>query len=107
MKIIAFIFASVVILGNVMAPHTSKSSKKVEKYTCVFDADNPFPDATTGISEIGVKVTGKGNTFVSVEYYSDDYNNYLGQYGEGNGDFVPLTKEEACQFAFDHYGDRQ
>jgi len=108
MKIIfAFIFASVVMLGNTMPPNAYKAQKKVDKYTCIFDANNPFPDGTTGISEIGVKVTGKGNTFVTVEYYSDDYTDYLGQFEEGNGDFVPSTMEEACQFAFDHYGDRQ
>lgn len=108
MKIVmAFTLASSILLGTVMAPTTSGEIKKTEKYTCVFDDSNPFPDGTDGVAELSVKRTGKGNTFVSVEYYSENYQDYLGIYQEGNGNFVPSTKEEACQFAFDHFGDRE
>jgi len=99
--------AGFMLLGSLSRSVNSVAANKVTKYTCIFDESNPFPDGSTGIAEVGVKVTGNGSTFVNVDYYSDNYQNYLGQYQEGNGAFVPSTKDEACQFALDHYTDRQ
>jgi len=104
---IAITLVATIALGANYTLVNSNTAKKVTKYTCEFDAGNPYPDGTTGVAETGVKITGNGSTFVSVEYYSDDYQDYLGQYQEGNGDFVPSTKEEACNFALDHFNDRQ
>lgn len=104
---LALTFAGFMLLGSVMHTTHSVAVKKVTKYTCTFDESNPFPDGKTGIAEVEVKVTGNGNSFVNVDYYSDNYEDYLGQYQEGNGAFVPSTKDEASQFALDHYSDRQ
>ncbi len=96
-----------VLFGPVAAIAAKTKPQSAQKYTCVFDATAPFPDGTTGVAEIAVKITGKNNTVVAVNYYTADYVTYLGMYQEINGSVVPMTQDEACQFAFEHYSDRQ
>ena len=88
-------------------PATLKVLNKTQKYTCVFTADNPYPDGTTGIAYIGVKIIGNGETDVTVSYFSDNNQTYLGQYQELNGDVVPSNTDEACNFALNHFNDKQ
>lgn len=113
MKIIVTAFLSGILFFTATAgsaTHALENLEKtiagVQKYTCFFDQSNPYPDGTTGIAYTSVKITGKGETVVTVSYFSDNNKNYLGQYEEINGDVVPSNPNEACQFAFDHFNDR-
>ncbi len=107
MKVLFTVIAAGLILAGAVVsfaqPEAAESLSK-EKYTCVFDEGNPFPDGTTGIAEVSVKVTGNGSSFVSVEYFSDNYEEYLGQYQESDG-AAPSTKDAACTFAAEHFDD--
>ena len=111
MKIILTTIFSLLLLSvttvNGNSPVIKETAfKQAQKYTCVFNQSNPYPDGTTGIAYIGVKITGKGTTVVTVSYFSDNGQSYLGQYEEINGNFVPSNADEACQFALDHFGQR-
>ena len=107
MKLSFSLIAAGLILAGVLVSFAQPEAAEVlpkDKYTCVFDDSNPFPDGTTGIAEVSVKVTGNGSSFVSVEYFSDNYEEYLGQYQESDG-AAPMDKEAACTFAAEHFDD--
>lgn len=106
--VVTIVVLSVLLWGTAPTGAAATTTHGVQKYTCVFDgAPETFPDGTTGLAEVGVKITGSGTTVVQVDYFSDGYMDYLGAYQEVNGEVVPRTADEACDFAFDHYDDRQ
>lgn len=104
MKImITTLLASFLMAGTIVTTAPSEATAGVEKYTCDFSVDG----GTIVVAEVGVKITGNGNTVVTVDYFSEDYAEYLGKYQERNGEVVPSTADEACQFAEDHFEDRE
>ena len=59
------------------------------------------------MAEVSVKIKGNGDTVVNVDYFTDGYAEYLGKYEERNGEVVPSGRNQACDFAENHFGDRQ
>lgn len=103
MKIlITTMFAGLLMIGTIISTTPSQATAGVDKYTCEFSVDEEVI-----VAEVSVKIKGNGDTVVNVDYFTDGYAEYLGKYEERNGEVVPSNTSEACEFAENHFGDRQ
>lgn len=81
----------------------SISAAGATKFT--FD-DVTFSDGTTGVIEASSKVNQK-NTATTCNYYTDDYDEYLGYFYTNEVGFTEDQVDEVRQFCLDHFEDRE